>query len=269
MANPLILHEDILDDVTPTITSAASGFPITNISDWRMGTAYRWKATSSADQTLDIDLGGSTKDADTIAIGGHNLLTVSATVEVLADTFTPPTTSRLAAFAPTDDLPLLKTFTAPGVKRYWRIKFAGSMTGTPQVGIITLGRRIDYDAGALPDLDPYHRSSVVEPFINNNGSPIGVNVRSKSKRFTMSYGGGDPGMRTTSFFTTITPAFDTDFLPHAVDNALPFWFAWNIAVDPGEVYLCRIDGPTVSMPFVGSTTRRGLQTTFIALRETS
>ncbi len=269
MANPLLHFENILDDVTPTATSAAAGFPITNINDWRVGTAYRWKATGTGDQHIDIDLGGATADADTLAIGGHNLGTVGARVRVKADTFTPPTTDRLAGFDPSDDLPLLKTFTAPGVLRYWRVSVYNTPSAAAQIGVITLGRRIDYDAGALTDLDPYNRSSSVVPFINNNGSPIGVSVRSKTKRFTMSYGGGDPGMRTTSFFTTITPDIDTGWLPHAVDDAKPFWFAWNIAVDADEIYLCRVDGPTVSMPFVGSTARRGFQTTFIAHRETS
>ena len=274
MANPLLLHENILADTTGTLSTsvaAAAGFPLTNINDWRMGTTYRFKLSATSGFFIDMDAGvGNTLEADTVAIGGHNMFTNTASISVLADAaIDPPTTARLAAVAPPDNLPFLRTFTSPGAVRYWRIGITAVSSEAPQFGIITLGRRIDYDAGALADLDPYNRSSNVEPFINNNGSPIGVNVRSKTKRFQMSYGGDGPGMRKTSFFTTVTPDIDTGWLPHAVDNAKPFWFAWNIGVDAGEVYLCRVDGPTVSMPFVGSTARRGFQTTFIAHRETS
>ena len=273
MANPLILHENIFATSTATLTSTgtpASGFPIANINDWRMGTAYRWKADGTGDVHLDLDAGvGNTLEADTVFVGGHNLGTGGATISVKADTFTPPTTARSSVMNPTTDLPFGETFTTADY-RYWRISIYGTPSVAAQMGVVTVGRRIDYEAGALPDLDPYNRSSNVEPYINNNGSPIGVNVRSKTKRFTMNYGSGDPGMTRDTFFAPSSGiSFDDDFLPHAVDSAKPFWFAWNIAIDADEIYLCRIEGPTVAMPFVDSTLRRGLQTTFIAHRETT
>jgi len=272
MANPLILHENIHVDADATLSvtpAAAAGFPVSNITDWRMGTAYRWKATSTASQYIDLDAGaGNTLTADTICVGGHNLS--GATIRVNADATATPTTQVLTSgdYTATDNLPFLQLINSTAA-RYWRIIIITPPLA-PQIGVITLGRRIDYEAGALPDLDPYQRSSNVEPFINNNGSPIGVNVRSKTKTFNMNYGGGDPGMTKTGFFAPAAGiSFDDSFLPHAVDSAKPFWFAWNIAVDASEVYLCRIDGPSVSMPFVGTTARRGLQCRFIAHRETS
>ena len=271
MANPLLLHENLLADSTGTLTasSSASGFPVTNINDWRPGVSYRWKATATTDQTIDMDAGaGNTLAADTFCMAGHNFGTVAARISIIADTFTPPTTIRKVGFTPTDDLPLLVTFTEQNL-RYWRIFIDNTPSAVVQAGVMALGRRIDYDAGALMDLDPYNRSSKVEPFINNNGSPIGVNVREQTKMFQMSYGEANGGMRTSSFYDTITPDIKTGWLPHAVDNAKPFFFAWNIDVDSDEIYLCRVQGPTVSLPFVGSTTRIGFRTTFIAHRETS
>ena len=275
MANPLILHENILANASATLTvtvAEAAGFPAANINDWRMGTAYRWKNSTNALVYIDLDAGaGNTLAADTVFVGGHNFNTMGNSFRVYADEDTdvsPPTTALSSSMVPTDDLPFGETFTSTDA-RYWRLRIS-TASGAQQAGIITLGRRIDYEAGALPDLDPYQRSSNVEPFINNNGSPIGVNVRSKTKTFNMNYGGGDPGMTKTGFFAPAAGiSFDDSFLPHAVDSAKPFWFAWNIAVDASEVYLCRIDGPSVSMPFVGTTARRGLQCRFIAHRETS
>ncbi len=269
MANSLILFENRYEDATPTATSAVSGFPVTNITDWRMGTVYRWKATGTGDQSIEINI-GSTKQCDTLAIAGHNLGTIAARVKLMNGAAPVPTTEKVAAFTPTDDLPIIKTFTQGVARQYWRLLIDNTPSAAAQIGIIVIGRRIDFTAGALPDLDPYHRSSSVAPFINNNGSPIGVSVRSKTKRFTLSYGGGDPGMTRDDFFRPVAgSSFDVEFLPHAVDNAKPFFWNWNIDVDADENYLCRVDGPTISMPFVGSTARRGLQTTFIAHREAS
>jgi len=268
MANPFVFHENIFENNTPTATSAVAGFPITNITDWRLGTAYRWKATSTATQNIDIDA-GSTQSLNTLVIGGHNLGTGTASVELLKGAASPAATNVTGPTAITSDLPWIITFNEGVARQHWRIQITSAGVAA-QTGIITLGRRIDYSAGALLDLDPYHRASSVEPFINNNGSPIGVNVRSKTKRFVMSYGGGDPGMTEAAFFAPSSGLkFRDDFLPHAVDSAKPFWFAWNIDVDAQDVYLCRVDGPEVSMPFVGSTLSSGLQTTFIAHRETS
>ncbi len=266
MANPLILFENRYEDATPTATSEASGFPVTNITNWRMDTTYRWKATGTGDQSIEVNI-GSAKGCDTLAIAGHNLGTVAGRVKLMNGAAPTPATEKVAAFTPTDDLPIIKTFNQGTARQYWRLLIDNTPSAAAQIGIIVIGRRIDFDAGALEDLDPYNRSSSVEPFINNKGSPIGVSVRSKTKRFQMSY--AIPGMLATSFFTTITPDIDTGFLPHAVDSAKPFFFNWNIGVDPDENYLCRVDGPTVAMPFAGSTARRGFQTTFIAHREAS
>lgn len=274
MANPTILFENIYEGITTatlTATSEASGFPVENISNWRMATAYRWKATSSSAQSIDLSFpvpSALHRDADTLVIAGHNLGTIGAAVEVFADATTIGSTS-VATANPSDDLAFMVQFTNPGNKRHWRVSLS-SMSDTPQIGIMAIGVRMDFEAGALFDLDPYRRTAAANVNLNNSGTPIGVNVRAKQKRFALNYGTQDPGMTRDGFFAPSSGhTFDDDFLPHAIDNAKPFFFNWNYDVDPDEVYLCTVQDYDVRMPFVGSTARRGLQATLVGYRETT
>ena len=74
--NPYLHFKNVFDQGTITTSSAAAGFPGTNVADWRVATPYRWKATGSGTQYDQVDLGASlTMNADTVSIAGHNLKT--------------------------------------------------------------------------------------------------------------------------------------------------------------------------------------------------
>jgi len=270
MAKPLMLFENILDDTGSTLTvttTPASGFPITNIYDWRVATAYRWKSGSlTVLQNIDIDLGdGITASPNTVALAGHNFGTESATYRVYhsdGGAYTAVT----SAIAPTTDLPSLTTFTG-SAHRYWRVAIGGeTWTNAPQIGVLVLGRRLDFTEPTQFDLDPYGERAVVEDSANESGSWIGTNVRYTVKQFNLNY--DEPGFTKTGFFAPAAGlGFDADFVPHAIRSAKPFFFNWNIDVDPTENYLCKVMNYDVRMPFVGSTARRSLFCSFEARRE--
>jgi len=268
MANPYLLFDNLLDRAsTYSATSEVSGFPVANLADWRQGTGYRWKSDGgAADQNIDIDLGADPDNvADAIAIGGHNLGTVGATVEVLEGGSSPATTSRLGATAITTDLPLLLLVPNTVGSRYWRVQFA-SMSAAPQIGILTLGRALEIPTGVRASLDPYGRAAAVEESrSNSNGSPIGVNVLHTDKSFSLSY--GDIGLTDSEFYQPSSGVgFDADFMPHAIDAAKPYWFAWNITKEPTDhVWLCTTR--SVRMPFIAHNTRRALHLDANAWRE--
>lgn len=267
MANPTLFFEDHFSTsgATVTMTSEASGFPKENLQDWRLGTAYRWKATTVASQTYKVDAGAGTEvDADTFVIGGHNLGTVTADITIAWSTNDAAWTDVVTSAAPSDDYPYMRQWTAPGVKRYWRVIIANATTTPAQAGIITLGRRLDFTEGAQFDLDPYQHEMVVEDSANENGSPIGVNVRYKRKMFSINH--TNVGMTKTDFYEPASGlGFDADFVPHALEGGKPFWFTWNWDVDTDETYLCKTR--RVGMPFKGSTARRQLVSQFEAWRE--
>jgi hypothetical protein len=265
MAKPLILFEnDIWENGTLTETSEVANFPHENMLDWRMSTPDRWKATSTATQELDCDIGAATGQPTCAAIGGHNLSTVSATWRVLYSDNGSSYTEAFSAQAPADDLPQMQTFTMGSAHRYWRLEIAGSPTAAAQIGVFTLGRELEFESGPQADLDPYGFEVMRDQNRNEHGSFLGSNVRHIGKRFNVNY--GEPGMTVSGFYDKSGINFDDDFVPH-LEAAKPFWFAWNLDVDATEVYLC--DSRDVRMPWVGTTLRRGLQMTLTGYREVS
>jgi hypothetical protein len=280
MAQPLVFFENIFEDGTLTTSTAVSGFPGSNITGWRPGTPYRWKVASgtASGQWVKVDLGASaTAQPNTVAIGGHNFHTHpnSVTIEYSDDNaaWSSTATSGSLALSPTTGLPMLRTFTVAAAHRYWRaiLRTSGSVpfANDVAVGIITLGRRLDFEKGLAPTFDAYGDEVVVEDSANENGSPLGVNLRYRRKVFSLSL--NDAGMTKSGFYRPASGlSWDVDFRRHALglppDGAAnPFWFGWNITEDPEEIYLCKVR--RASTPFIGSTLRRQLMADFEGWRE--
>ena len=267
MANPTIFFDNVLEDGTLTAASSAedSAYPLANVTDWRMGGPFRFRITDTGGTTIKVDSGGANLTCDTTAMAGHTAGTESASWAVAHSANDSDWTDSFTAEAVgTTDLPVMRTFTS-AADRYWRIVFTGNPYTDPlQIGILTLGVRLDLEVGAQPDLDPYGVRAVTDESQSRTGSPIGVNVRYRSKQFNLSY--PEPGMTKTGFYAPASGlTFDDDFIPHAIDSAKPFFFNWNITEDPTEVYLGWTRG--VRMPFVGSTARRGLSMQIEGYRE--
>lgn len=275
MANPLVFWENIYEDGTISADSEASGYPDDNVIDWRVGTPFRYRANDTVSPAwLKVDLGaGESANPTTVAIGGHNLNTAGAKykIQYSSDDFSADINDAFSAVTPSDDLPVMTTWTAVGANRYWRLLIEETGSGfneAPQVGVLTLGRRLDFPVGALADLDPYSWSAKTERSTAENGSPLGTNVLYKQRRYQINY--TEPGFLVTDFFDPVSGlGWDEEFVAHAVDSGLPFWFAWDIDNESSEVYLCHMGDDQFSSPFVGTTLRRGLQCTFVGYREVS
>ena len=72
--NHLLLFENVLANGTLTSSPGdAAGYPKENVLDWRMPTAYAWKASATTTPAyLAVDLGaGVTSVVDAVAIGAH------------------------------------------------------------------------------------------------------------------------------------------------------------------------------------------------------
>lgn len=269
MANPFVLFENIMEDGTLTATYEASGFPVENILDWRMATPFRWKSSDDTNLTyIKVDLGvGNSASPDTLAVGGHNLDTLSVSgLRVAGSDNDADWTSEYVDLTISSDYPHVGTFTPSQAWRYWRVQILSApWSDYPQIGILTLGRRLDFTEGVMADLDPYGYKMVTERSFSDHGSPIGVNVRHEAKTFNLSY--DEPGFLVTDFFDPASGlGYDDDFMPH-VKAGKPFWFAWNIDTQADGVYLCWTE--EASHPFVGSTNRRAWNGTFYGYRETA
>lgn len=256
--NPCLHFKNVFDQGTVTAGSTASGFPATNVADWRMATPYRWKATGSGTQYIQVDLGASlTMNADTVSIAGHNLKTGAYSLAVKYGAGYSST--ALTATVVPSDRPWIKTFTAPGAQRYWKVELTSGST-TPQIGILVLGLRLELPLGPQPGWDLWGEEAVTDYVTNEYGMPLGSNLKYLSKRMTIDY---PDGFSDSELWTASGISWDTDFLPHS--RSKPFFFAWDTATDT-EPWLCRRDG-FMSNPISFIKTRRTLSMPVVAYRE--
>lgn len=141
-----------------SITSEATGYPKENLQD---RSPHRvWKATGTANQTIDIDLNESSLTKDFIILSGHNLYTGGAHVYIGHDdnsSFSSLTEVYDDDPMEDDEPVLLAIFTggATTTERYWRI-ILSSLGAIPQIGAIFIGSILTHP---VPDNWPRSRPS--------------------------------------------------------------------------------------------------------------
>jgi hypothetical protein len=274
VAKPFVLWESVFDQYTAgggniSATGGATGTDGDNISNWRLGSdgnvADRlvWASPAASPEYVTVDLGAAilaTPDMGIIA--GHNLGTVlTGNVTFQYDISGAGFVNLHSAITVTDNEPIMAPVTSSGTARYFRLRIQGTFSAAPEIGIITLGRKLEFSEGVPESIDPYG----VAPFVDwpkHLGSPTGTNVRGKRKNFNIDW--ADPGLHRDDFFSPSSGmTFDGSggFTEHAVEKGNPFWFSWNSddTVDPGP-YLCRTR--KVQSPPVGSWKRRNVSCVF-------
>lgn len=262
-AKPFLLFDSIFrrawDTATANVTASteASGYPAANAQDWRV--YYKWRASNTTSPVyLSADLGAaSTRTADTLVVGAHNLKTCGATtlkVQRSSDavTWTDVTGATTDPSTWIDTWPITVQFTAPSAYRYWRVRIEGTLSVAPEIGIITLGRRLEFPT-LDPSIDVYGEEPIVEAPRERGGAFLGVTRRAVSKSMTLAI---PPIGYTNSLFwkTSAGPNWDTDFVPHTRRGEL-FWYAPFFSSEPYHVWLSALDGK-YSLSLADVTTRR-------------
>lgn len=149
-------------DIT-TITSEATGHPAENMLDFNPDTY--WQPTSTADQTIDIDLGeAKTVDnvililynyADNLETGGQSMVVYSDNNDNGSYTATTAanSVSDMHNLTGTNVYIQDPSLFTPATKRYWRIIFS-SMTATMKIGCLLFVTQYDITQNhELPDED--------------------------------------------------------------------------------------------------------------------
>ena len=194
-ALPLIHYLSMLrlSGSTVTASSTASGFSAAHLYDLKAYTLWKSDVLTSP-ITIDIDCGaGNAEDADALTLVNTNLATLGATVEILADTFTPPTTVRQAAFTPSSDHVVLKTFTAPGAFRYWRLSIAHAsppFAAAPFVGQALLGLKTSIPERLTAQFDPFTDDVAAVSVRSAGGHYLGSLLQGHAHRDSLSFGEG-------------------------------------------------------------------------------
>ena len=233
-AKPVLLYDNLLEDGTLVATDTAAGYDVDNLKDRR--TFTRWKAASSGTKEIEITL-GSTKTADAVAIVGHNLNTVGATVTVQrfvsgwVDMFTPET--------PSSDKAYLKLFTSAS-DTAWRIQIV-SPSGVPEIGVILLGDRLTFERWLSGSFDPTPEAMNVETAESKAGHLLGVTSRNNPIQVSAQF------QRLTDSWVrnTFDPAWDEH-----LKLGKPFAWGWDKTNNAGDVYYLRMaDGSVKAAPY--------------------
>jgi hypothetical protein len=199
-------------------------------------------------------LGGT---ADTLAIVGHNLFTALAVVSVESSTDEVTWTERLAGFTPTSDKALLVKFTASATAVHWRVVIATSSVAA-QIAVCLLGTRMDFERFPSGNFDPAPEKLNGVAARSKMGHMVGATLQ-------------NIGIEIRADFKSLTPAWiEATFRP-AWDDHLsllkPFFFAWDTANHPADVYFVSIpEGFDLRMPF--DPFRRSLSLIMEGIKET-
>lgn len=226
MANPIILADNRFLNGTPTATDTAANYNVLNVRDGKTFTS--WKAASSGTKYITVDC-GTAMSADSLGIAAHNLFTADADVSVESSANGTDWTERLAAFTPTSDRALLKTFNSASA-RYWRLKIVTASVAS-QIAIAMIGARIDFPYPPDAPFAPVRMSVEGEISTSKAGVMLGYLVRYKP-------------VSIKARFTNIGRTFvDNTFYPFWRDWAselFPFFWVWDITPYPFDVRFVRL-----------------------------
>ena len=221
MPNPLIFHDNRLDDATPAASTTAVGYDVLNLRDWRPFTEWQPTALPS---TVTVD-GGSAKAADYAFIWAHDLGSQGATLEVRGSTDNFSASDVLVAtVTPSDDDPFLLDWASVSY-RYWRIRITGSTM--PSLGIAAIGAALEIPSPLVEGFDPVGRKPKGMFNRSVGGQPLGRTVQyeewAQSLRFEL------------LTWAWIRSTWEPAWAAHL--RGEPFGFAWDSTNYPAELVL--------------------------------
>ncbi|MBI5599651.1 MAG: hypothetical protein HY890_07945, partial [Deltaproteobacteria bacterium] len=198
-----------------------------------------WKAANTTTPMyLTYNAGsGNTKTADFLAIIGHNLNTIGATIvlQYSIDNFASDINDAFTGFAPSSDNALLKEFTSPAAKRYWRLKITGTLSAAPYLTLCVWGNKTELDY-ASASFDPYEQEIKAVVGMSQGGYVAGIHTQYTERSLDLKFEDAD-----STLYNKVKAWWDVQGLKN-------FFVAWDTANNPGDIFLMRPD-PKFSNPF--------------------
>lgn len=229
-----------------TATSTASGYTLTDI--YNMLESNTWKsAVTTNPQYITYDAGvGNTATADYLAIIGHNLKTIGATItlQYSTDNFSTDVNDAFTGFAPSADTVILKEFTAPAAKRYWRLKISGAMSAAPYMTLCIWGSMTELDYGSAA-YDPYEEDVKASVNLSQGGFVTGIHTQYSERSLSLRFEDAD---------STLYGKVKAWWTGSGLKN---FFVAWDTANNPNDVWLMRPD-PKYSNPLANGGIYRSI-----------
>lgn len=217
----LILHDNVIEGITPTATNEVTGFEGVNVNNWLLYNSWKPGVTGTQDLVFDL---GSAKAVDTFCVYGHNLFTEGCTLGLTySDDGIPPYTTAISAFTVTSDGVIFKPLAQVQTHRYWRVRITDctvdaliSVVAFGTATVLPEGMDIGFAPPLLGEVKNTNSVSVNGNFLGRSNQPMPSRNRIKQSHITNSVIRGDW----------------LSFLQHA--QALPFFFVWDQANYPDE-----------------------------------
>lgn len=224
--HPIIGWDNITTPDNVTVTSAVTGYPVSNVTN--PATHLKWKAPSTADHYFTI-VTGSRTDLDYVGIAKHNF--GDAGIAVSLGYFIPgPTWVELVPeHIPADNSPIIMRFVQPLSSPYVQVKMR-SVGATPaEVAVLYCGKLLVLPRKLYQGLTPikFGRNTKATNGKSESGNFLG---RIVTQEF----------VQTKIPLSLISPTYYRnhidDFL--AACQEVPFFFSWRPETYPTEVGYC-------------------------------
>jgi len=219
--NPRIGYHNVVESASAAASSAATGFPVTNLQNDL--TFLYWVAADTSAQTLTFTLSAAA-ELSYVGIARHNLGTVGATYELEGSANGVDWTSVAGPQAPTDDGIIVHEFD-PVSYQYWRLSL-GAASEAIEIAVVYLGQILTLErriyVGHTPL--PFGLKSVVSTNRSESGQYLGRVIRRQFYETSIDLENMEPD----TMRTEIQP-----FIDSIADRA--FFWAWRPAAYPAEV----------------------------------
>lgn len=179
---PFVLDWNQALNAVPVASSTAPGF-----SPWNALAENTWQAWRCGANTgwLQLDL-GQPRNFDTLAVVGHNLASVGASLRFQHKLLEADAMTNLTLITPLDNRPAVLLLPAPVTARYVGLHFPAGASAPPAIAAVMIGPRLRLPAWVQP---PYVRAADAETVegeaaISRGGHYLGRTMRRRGGRLS-------------------------------------------------------------------------------------
>lgn len=208
-------------------TTAPGNFSVDNIHN--MLETNMWMAGQpDGPHYISYDAGpGYLKQADYLAVIGHNLNTTGASVTLQYCSDGINYSDALVPFSPGTDKAFLREFANPGAYRFWRLRIIGT-SAAPYLTICVWGRKTELDY-ATASFDPYEEERKASVNLSYGGYLAGSHTHYTERSVALRFDDADGLM-----YGKVREWWEGNGLRN-------FFLAWESANNPEDIFLMRPD----------------------------
>lgn len=225
---PIIGYHNVANGGNLSATSAASGYPASNMGN--ASTFIRWKSTDDGDNDL-VFTNSNEEEVDYFAVAGHNFGTTGVTFQLNG-----PSGNLVPPSVASDNNPLIFRFPRDAYDTL-TLECVDNPSGLPlEASVIYVGRILQLQRKIYVGHTPINlgRQSNVVVGRSTSGNFLGRLVLSEKKI-------------TSIPISNITPAWYRAYFEPFVKSAIeyPFFFAWRPGSYPNETGYCWVKNDIV------------------------